>query len=173
MKTVIKYLISLIFSIIIVLFIQTFVIRGAVVSEDNMSPTIIKGDRLIVNKIKVTFNLLDTGDIIMYKNDGHTHFGRIIGKPGQSIEIRNNKIYRDDREIKDKFAENRQLNNFSLRDMKYSDGDIISPKHYFVLNDNDHNQSDSRRYGLIDKQNIIGDISIKYYPFEAFTTDFK
>ena len=128
MKTVIKYLISLIFAIIIVLFIQTFVIRGAVVSEDNMSPTIIKGDRLIVNKIKVTFNLLDTGDIIMYKNDGHTHFGRIIGKP---------------------------------------------PKHYFVLNDNDHNQSDSRRYGLIDKQNIIGDISIKYYPFEAFTTDFK
>ncbi|MFI3133389.1 signal peptidase I, partial [Staphylococcus warneri] len=132
MKTVIKYLISLIFAIIIVLFIQTFVIRGAVVNDDNMSPTLVKGDRLIVNKIKVTFNLLDTGDIIMYKNAGHTHFGRIIGKPGQSIEIRNNKIYRDDREIKDKFAENRQLNNFSLRDMKYSDGDIISPKHYFV-----------------------------------------
>ena len=126
MKTVIKYLISLIFAIIIVLFIQTFVIRGAIVTDDNMSPTLVKGDRLIVNKIKVTFNLLDTGDIIMYNIDGHTHFGRIIGEPGQSIEIRNNKIYRDDREVKDKFAENRQLKNFSLRDMKYSDGDIIS-----------------------------------------------
>ncbi|MDK4212806.1 signal peptidase I [Staphylococcus warneri] len=173
MKTVIKYLISLIFAIIIVLFIQTFLIRGAIVTDDNMSPTLVKGDRLIVNKIKVTFNLLDTGDIIMYNIDGHTHFGRIIGEPGQSIEIRNNKIYHDDREVKDKFAKNRQLKNFSLRDMKYSDGDIISPKQYFVLNDNDHYQSDSRRYGLIDKKNIIGDISIKYYPFEAFTTDFK
>ena len=93
MKTVIKYLISLIFAIIIVLFIQTFVIRGAVVSEDNMSPTIIKGDRLIVNKIKVTFNLLDTGDIIMYKNDGHTHFGRIIGKPIKQLFIKRYEIF--------------------------------------------------------------------------------
>ncbi|RIN15644.1 S26 family signal peptidase, partial [Staphylococcus warneri] len=78
-----------------------------------------------------------------------------------------------DRENQDEVAENSIVNIFSIRDIKYYDGGVISPKHYFVLNDNDHNQSDSRRYGLIDKQNIIGDISIKYYPFEAFTTDFK
>ncbi|MGX0400130.1 signal peptidase I [Staphylococcus pasteuri] len=173
MKTVIKYLISLIFAIIIVMFIQTFIIRGAVVQDQSMAPTLNEGDRLIVNKIKVTFNLLDTGDIVMYKDNGRIHFIRIIGKPGQSIEIRNNKLYRDDRVVQDKYAKNRDLNNVSLRNMKHSDGDIISPKHYFVLNDNDSVKSDSRRYGLIDKSNIIGDVSVKYYPFDAFTTDFK
>ena len=39
-------------------------------------------------------------------------------------------------------------------------------------NDNDDNKSDSRRYGLIDKQDIIGDVSLKYYPFKEFAYDF-
>ena len=86
------------------MFIQTFIIRGAVVQDQSMAPTLNEGDRLIVNKIKVTFNLLDTGDIVMYKDNGRIHFSRIIGKPGQSIEIRNNKLYRDDRVVQDKYA---------------------------------------------------------------------
>ena len=57
--------ISLIFAIIIVLFIQSFIIIGAVIPDQSMSPTLNKDDRVIVNKIKVTFDLLDHGDIII------------------------------------------------------------------------------------------------------------
>lgn len=59
MKKVVKYLISLILAIIIVLFVQTFVIVGHVIPNNDMSPTLNKGDRVIVNKIKVTFNQLN------------------------------------------------------------------------------------------------------------------
>ena len=62
MRRAIKYLISLIFAIIIVLFIQSFIIIGAVIPDQSMSPTLNKDDRVIVNKIKVTFDLLDHGD---------------------------------------------------------------------------------------------------------------
>lgn len=61
MKKVVKYLISLILAIIIVLFVQTFVIVGHVIPNNDMSPTLNKGDRVIVNKIKVTFNQLNNG----------------------------------------------------------------------------------------------------------------
>lgn len=67
MKKVVKYLISLILAIIIVLFVQTFVIVGHVIPNNDMSPTLNKGDRVIVNKIKVTFNQLNNGDIITYR----------------------------------------------------------------------------------------------------------
>ncbi|MBN6825083.1 signal peptidase I [Staphylococcus caprae] len=172
MRRAIKYLISLIFAIIIVLFIQSFIIIGAVIPDQSMSPTLNKDDRVIVNKIKVTFDLLDHGDIIMYRQDGRVHFSRIIGKPGESIEIRNHHLYRDDRRVNDKYAKHRQINNIALRDIKNSDGDTIPPGSYVVLNDKDSDKSDSRRYGLIDKKDIIGDVSLKYYPFKEFAYKF-
>ena len=52
-----------------------------------MSPTLNKGDRVIINKIKVTFNMLKDGDIIMYRHNNQLHFGR-LGKPGESIRKR-------------------------------------------------------------------------------------
>ena len=47
------------------------------------------------------------------------------------------------------------------RDLHDSDGDIILPNSYFILNDNGDKQSDSRTYGLIDKDDIVGDVSLK------------
>ena len=133
----IKYLISLIFAIIIVLFIQTFIVVGAVIPNHDMSPTMKKDDRVIVNKIKVTFDLLKDGDVIMYSRDNKIHFSRIVGKPGESIEIKNHNLYRDDRRVNQQYGENRQINNIALRDIKDSDGDTVPPDSYFVLNDND------------------------------------
>lgn len=172
MQRTIKYLISLIFAIIIVLFVQTFIIVGAVIPNHNMSLTLKKDDRVIVNKIKVTFDLLRDGDVILYRHNGVIHFSRIVGKPGESVEIKNHHLYRDDRRVNEQYAKNRQIKNIALRNIKDSDGDIVPPGSYFVLNDNDDNKSDSRRYGLIDKQDIIGDVSLKYYPFKEFAYDF-
>ncbi len=99
MKKVVKYLISLILAIIIVLFVQTFVIVGHVIPNKlNMSPTLNKGDRVIVNKIKVTFNQLNNGDIITYRR-GNGDTSRIIAKPGQSMAFRQGQLYRDDRPV--------------------------------------------------------------------------
>lgn len=172
MQRTIKYLISLIFAIIIVLFVQTFIIVGAVVTNQSMSPILNKDDRVIVNKIKVTFDLLEDGDIILYRHNGKVRLSRIVGKPGESIEIKNNNLYRDDRQINQQYAKHRQMENIALRNIKGSDGDTVPPGAYFVLNDNNHNKSDSRRYGLINKRDIIGDVSLKYYPFREFAYKF-
>ncbi|VED72681.1 Signal peptidase I [Staphylococcus aureus] len=98
MKKVVKYLISLILAIIIVLFVQTFVIVGHVIPNNDMSPTLNKGDRVIVNKIKVTFNQLNNGDIITYRRGNEIYTSRIIAKPGQSMRfVRDNYTVMTDR----------------------------------------------------------------------------
>lgn len=98
MKKVVKYLISLILAIIIVLFVQTFVIVGHVIPNNDMSPTLNKGDRVIVNKIKVTFNQLNNGDIITYRRGNEIYTSRIIAKPGQSMAfLRDNYTVMTDR----------------------------------------------------------------------------
>ena len=50
---------------------------------------------------------------------------------------------------------------------------VILLNSYFILNDNGDKQSDSRTYGLIDKDDIVGDVSLKYYPFKEFTYQFN
>ncbi|MDY4023134.1 signal peptidase I [Staphylococcus borealis] len=173
MRRIASWVVALLFASLFVIFIQMFIIKGAVVQSNDMSPTLNKGDRVIVNKIKITFNLLDDGDIIMYRQNDQLHFGRLVGKPGESIEIRNGELYRDDRQVDKFYAKNRDINNFAIRDLHDSDGDIIPPNSYFVLNDNGDKRSDSRRYGLIDKDDIVGDVSLKYYPFKEFTYQFN
>ena len=173
MRKIMTWIVPLICAIIFVVFIQTFIVRGAVVTSDEMAPTLNKNDRLIVNKIKVLFNLLDDGDIIMYRQNHQLHFSRIIGKAGESIEVRDGKLYRDDRQVNKNYAKNRDINNLALRDLNNSNGDIIPPNSYVVLNDNGDKKSDSRTYGLIKDKDIVGDVSLKYYPFKEFTYQFN
>ncbi len=175
MKKVVKYLISLILAIIIVLFVQTFVIVGHVIPNNDMSPTLNKGDRVIVNKIKVTFNQLNNGDIITYRRGNEIYTSRIIAKPGQSMAFCQGQLYRDDRPVDASYAKNRKIKDFSLRNFKELDGDIIPPNNFVVLNDHDNNQHDSRQFGLIDKKDIIGNISLRYYPFQngRFSSNLK
>lgn len=168
-RRVTSWIVAFLFACLFVMFIQMFLVKSAVVQTDDMSPTLNKGDRVIINKIKVTFNMLKDGDIIMYRHNNQLHFGRLVGKPGESIEVRNGKLYRDDRQVNKFYAKNRDINNFAIRDLHDSDGDIIPPNSYFILNDNGDKQSDSRTYGLIDKDDIVGDVSLKYYPFKEFT----
>ncbi|WP_256069766.1 signal peptidase I, partial [Staphylococcus aureus] len=123
------------------------------------------GDRVIVNKIKVTFNQLNNGDMITYRRGNEIYTSRIIAKPGQSMAFRQGQLYRDDRPVDASYAKNRKIKDFSLSNFKKLDGDIIPPNNFVVLNDNDNNQHDSRQFGLIDKKDIIGNISMRYYPF--------
>ncbi len=87
--------------------------------------------------------------------------------------FRQGQLYRDDRPVDASYAKNRKIKDFSLRNFKELDGDIIPPNNFVVLNDYDNNQHDSRQFGLIDKKDIIGNISLRYYPFSKWTIQFK
>lgn len=142
------------------------------IKDDKMAPNLKQGDRVIVNKIKTTFNFLDNNDIIMYRNGKEIQFSRIIGKPGQSISFKNGSLYRDDRKVNEPYTKN-SINNLSLRNIKDSESDIIPPNAYFVLNDNRENKNDSRTLGFVHQKDIIGNTSLRYYPFENFTVTFN
>ncbi len=53
------------------------------------------------------------------------------------------------------YAKNRKIKDFSLRNFKELDGDIIPPNNFVVLNDHDNNQHDSRQFGLIDQEELL------------------
>ncbi|MCG7339418.1 signal peptidase I [Staphylococcus sp. ACRSN] len=173
MQRILKHLILIIIAIMIVLLIQALLITGVVVKNNQMAPNLDKNDRVIVNKIKGTFNLLDNNDIIMYRNGKNIEISRIIGKPGQSINYKNGTLYRDDRKVNESYINKNHIQSLSLRNIKKSEGDIVPPNAYFVLNDQRSNKKDSRTYGFIQNKDIIGNVSLRFYPFNKFAVDFN
>ena len=87
---------------------------------------------------------------------------RVIGLPGEKIEIINNKLYINDKEYQEDYLKNNlKYKDFYLKDLGY---DKIPKDMYLVLGDNRENSLDSRKIGLIKKSEINGKILLRMWP---------
>lgn len=158
-KDTFKYLII----ILIILFIITFIVSITKVVGNSMNPTLKNGEVLILNKIKYKFSDIKREDIVSLKYaDTKYLIKRVIGLPGENIEIINNKLY-----INGKlYTEEYLSNNLNYQDFRLSDLGFnkIPDNMYLVLGDNREISLDSRKIGLIKKEDIEGKISFRFWP---------
>jgi len=159
LKDAFKYILFIVF----VLFIAIYVIGLQQIVGSSMNPTLNNNDVIILDKLTPKFVNLKRGDIISFYYD-ETKFliKRVIGLPGEYIEIINNEIYINNEIIKD-YVKNFNIKDFKLEDLGY---DKIPEDMYFVLGDNRENSLDSRdsRVGLIKKEDIIGKKLVRIWP---------
>ncbi|TJY15533.1 signal peptidase I [Staphylococcus chromogenes] len=172
MRKTIKIMGALISAIIVLLVIVLFIAVPFRADNDYMSPLIQKGDRMIVNQLTPRLNMIHHADMIVYHKDGQLHLGRIIGEPGQSIEIKAQQLYVDNQPVKDDWVKQIGVQNWSSKMLSEQESDIISPSHYVVMNQLSSSK-ESEAFGTVHKNDIIGRILIRYYPFEKMTVNFK
>ncbi len=146
----------------------TFVGQRTYVSGESMKNTLEDGDNLIVDKITYRFSAPKRFDIIVfpfeYEEDTY-YIKRIIGMPGETVQILDGKIYID----------GEQLNESYGREVMVSGGIAETPialgaDEYFVLGDNRNASSDSRdpSVGVIHKDKIIGRAWLRIWPLSEF-----
>lgn len=161
-KEFIKDAIKYVLFIIVVLVIAIYVIGLQQIVGDSMNPTLNNNDVIIVDKLTPTFLKLKRGDIIsFYFEETKFLIKRVIGLPGEVVEIKNNNIYIDGNVIDDYVSAN--TSDFSLSELGY---EKIPEDMYFVLGDNRENSLDSRDYrvGLINKNKIVGRKILRIWP---------
>jgi len=128
-----------------------------------MEPTLFPGDRIIVNKIGYKFREPERGDVIVfhYPLDPERDFvKRVIAFEGETIEIRNNYVYIDGQRLEEPYIPDVVIGDFEP---------VRVPKgHYFVMGDNRNNSEDSREWGPLDKDLLIGKAIFIYWPFSRF-----
>lgn len=147
----------------IILFIMLFVFSVTTVVGDSMNPTLQDGEILILNKSKYKFSDIKREDIISLKYaDTKYLIKRVIGLPGDKVEIINNKLYINGKEYQEEYLK-KDLNyvDFRLSDLGYN---TIPENMYLVLGDNREISLDSRKIGLIKKEDIKGKISFRLWP---------
>lgn len=143
-------------SLIIALAIRTFVAEPRYVPSGSMEPTIQLGDHLIIDKISYDFTSPKRGDIVVFnptktlqKDNFHDAFiKRVIGLPGDKVQVSNGQVYINGLPIKENYIEAKP---------DYNWGPVIVPANsYLVLGDNRNDSFDSHYWGFVPRNKIIG-----------------
>ncbi len=165
-------------SLLIVIPIRTFIAQPFLVSGGSMKPTFIDGEYLIIDELSYRFNDPERGQVIVFKypNDPSKYFiKRIIGLPGELIDVENGKVTITNKEHPEGFVLTEPYINeatWGYRNIKMQ----LDEKDYFVMGDNRNASSDSREWGALDKKYITGHAALRLLPInraEASPGDIK
>lgn len=153
----------IIISALIIIPIRTWVAQPFLVRGASMEPTFEDGEYLIIDELSYRFRSPERGEVIVfrYPEDPSKFFiKRIIGLPGETIEIRGNKIFLV------KNSERQELSEPYLEEaLTTPDGVVtLNDNEYFMLGDNRLFSSDSRRWGALNENLIIGRAILRLWP---------
>lgn len=169
---------SIVIAFFLAMIIRTFVVQAFKIPTGSMRTTLLEGDIILVNKFiygaKIPFTdlrlpalrQLKRGDIIVfiYPQDPKKAFiKRLVGLPGETVQIKNGSIYINDKPLPDSLFNQRYYYNrgdFGKDDEKIT----VSQKSYFVLGDNSASSQDSRYWGFVPHKNILGKAIVIYWP---------
>lgn len=150
---------TILWALVIALILRTFVVQAFWIPSRSMVPTLQVSDRVLVAKFWYHFQEPKRGQIFVFKypvDDKRDFVKRIIGLPGETIEIRDGFVFIDNKPLSEDYVVNRDT--YSMEPLK------IPPDHYFAMGDNRPNSADSRFWGFVPEENIRGPVFFRYWP---------
>lgn len=151
---------------IIIAYITThFFIINAQVPTGSMKNTIMEGDRLIGFRLSYKFSKPERGDIVIFKypdDETQTYVKRVIGTPGDIVQIANGKVYINNEELEETYL--KEPMNISTKQETY----VVPEGHYFMMGDNRNSSLDSRYWTntYVAEDKILAKVLFRYYDGE-------
>lgn len=144
--------------------IRTFVAEARYIPSSSMVPTLEINDRLIIEKVSYHFNEPQRGDVVVFaptdtlreQNFKDAFIKRIIGLPGDTVEVKGGRVYVNDRLLSEDYIAEKPNYNY---------GPVTVPaEQYLVLGDNRNNSYDSHYWGFVPKDRLIGRAIVRFWP---------
>lgn len=147
-------------AVIIAILINLYLAQGTYVHGQSMEPSLHTAQRLMIEKISHRFHLPHRGDIVVINVDASELplIKRVIGLPGETIQIKDNRVYIDGRALIEPYLDDVYQQDFGPL--------TVPPGQIFVLGDNRAASNDSRYFGPINADQIIGRAWLSYWPVQ-------
>src|SRR5580693_3370038 len=195
-----EFLEMLLVTMLLALFGTTFIVQAFKIPSGSMEPTLLIGDHVFVNKFIfegtgawyekfLPYRDIRRGDIIVFKFpfDDHPHYvKRVIGLPGERLRIVNGDVYINGVLLQEPYADNFPPTNHRVlafvarrewADQLFDyvrDGElIVPPNRYFAMGDNRDRSADSRYWGFVDRDSIMGKPMMIYWSVRATSDDYR
>ncbi|MDQ7857483.1 MAG: signal peptidase I [Armatimonadota bacterium] len=163
--SIVETLDATIFAALLSLVIIVFVVQAFFIPSGSMEPTLRTGDRILVGKFTYRFWEIRRGDIIVFRyplNPNKDFVKRVIGLPGERVEMKDGLVLIDGRPLSEVYPTALPGGDHACRS-NYAP--VVVPEgSVFVLGDNRCNSEDSRFFGFVPKQNIVGRALAVYWP---------
>jgi signal peptidase I len=155
-------------ALILAFLIRVFLAEPRYIPSDSMLPTLLTGDRLVVEKVSYKFHSPSRGDILVFQpptklqilgyDKNQAFIKRAIALPGETIAVQDGIVYVDNRPI---------VENYLAEPPAYNFQPLTVPKgNLFVMGDNRNNSNDSHVWGFLPIDNIIGRAIFRFFPFD-------
>jgi signal peptidase I len=144
--------------------IRTFVAEARYIPSSSMEPTLEINDRLIIEKVSYKFKDPERGDVVVFsptdrlkaENFKDAFIKRVIGVPGDKVEVRGGAVYIDGKILSE---------DYIAEQPNYDFGPVVVPNdQYLVLGDNRNNSYDSHFWGFVPRDNLIGRAVVRFWP---------
>ncbi|ABW28137.1 signal peptidase I [Acaryochloris marina] len=171
-------------SLLLAFGIRSFVAEARFIPSGSMEPTLQIHDRLIIDKVTYQFNSPQRGDIIVFRppqalrqhvdrQDAplsmDTIIKRVIGIPGDQLELKDGAVYRNQVKIREQYVAHKAKTSVQVCPPSLSKSflglpQVVPADHYLVLGDNRLNSYDGRCWGLVSRSDLLGRAVFRYWP---------
>lgn len=141
--------------------LRLFVLQPYAISSNSMEPTLVPGDRILVNRYAYQYSAPTRGDIVVFAypmDTSRTFVKRVIAVEGETVELKGNQVYVNGALVQEPYLKQGDYPPFEL--------ETIPAENLFVLGDNRRESGDSREWGVLPKSYIIGKAWLVYSPLQ-------
>lgn len=189
-STLREYFLATVYCTIVALFVTTYVVHPMTVPTPSMEPTILVGDRLLIDKFTYRNSFhspfaftpsqeIERGDVVVFKYPEQPdilYVKRAIGLPGETLEIRDKAVYIDGQPIEEPYKVHSDPNVnhrsgrshfLSFDSQRDNFGPVTIPEEsYFMMGDNRDDSADSRYFGFLERKYIVGRPLFVFWSYE-------
>lgn len=156
---------DILLSLLIATGVVVFLYQPVKVEGTSMLPQLVDEQRIFVNKFVYRLDSIERGDVVVFKlpeNPGRSYIKRVVGLPGETVEVRKGRVYVDGRAIDEDHVPPR------YRDYASHPTLTVPADEYYVLGDHRNTSKDSRSWGTVARSQITGKAVFAYWPIERF-----
>ncbi len=184
-----EYFVTTIVCTIFALFVTTYMVHPMTVPTPSMEPTILVGDRLLIDKFTIRngFKIglpftpkhtLERGDVVVFKypkDPEVLYVKRVIGLPGETLEIRDKTVYIEGEPLDEPYKvhsdsyvyPNRGRSHQGSGEQRDNYGPITVPENfYFAMGDNRDDSADSRYFGFLPLDHVVGTPLLVFWSYQ-------
>ncbi|CAN5694489.1 signal peptidase I [soil metagenome] len=165
-KSLVEFVVILAFAFTLVFgFVKPVIADSFYVDSGSMEPTLhgcdgCTNDRVLVNKLAYDLSDIERGDIVLFESpvDGDALIKRAVGLPGDNLEIRGGKLYLNGEPQEEPYLKANAWYSSPFGPVTVPEG------HFFAMGDNRMNSTDSRSYGPVPEDHLIGEAEVRFWP---------
>jgi signal peptidase I len=166
-RQVVEWILLVVGALVVALLIKTFLFQAFYIPSASMVPTLRENDRVLVNKLSYRLHDVHRGDIVVFEAPPGADDGvddlvkRVIGLPGEEISFRDNRVYVEGEPLDEGYLPEGTLTQPTC---DVAETVAVPPGEYWMMGDNRMSSRDSRCFGAIPEDDIIGRVFVRIWP---------